>query len=157
MCPSSIARCPPLPSSSSNPFPPSSYPDYHTHLSDLESNATHRYSANSHVAYSDASHRNLLPWSAEMEDRPSLDLDPGTKEERMRMLEKEFLGKGKGKEVMDQEGRRGSVNDDGELITDGPKRRAFIRWMQCIFALTAAGSGIYGAMVRHIPCQYWLY
>lgn len=73
----------------------------------------------------------------------------------MRMLENEFgsgaLGKNDGKMKMIGDHVVGSVNADGKLITDGPKARTAVRVMQCLLALIAAGSGIYGALAIHPP------
>lgn len=75
------------------------------------------------------------------------------KEERMRMLEREFgndSGKRGRKDADPNEDTRiGSVDPKGSLITEGPKKRITLRWFQAIFALATAGSGIYGALVSH--------
>jgi hypothetical protein len=72
------------------------------------------------------------------------------KEERMRMLEREFGTNSKRgwKEANPNEDTRiGSVDAKGHLITEGRKKRLTLRWLQAILALVTAGSGIYGALV----------
>lgn len=72
------------------------------------------------------------------------------KEERMRMLEREFGNKnGKGKERIDDGTQVGSVDDEGALITSGPRRRSAVRWTQTILACGGAAAGIYGALAIH--------
>lgn len=68
------------------------------------------------------------------------------------MLEREFAGQ-KGKEAAEEEEHRiGSVDSRGQLITAGPKKRAFTRWLEALLALLAAGSSIYAAVVRLLAC-----
>lgn len=68
----------------------------------------------------------------------------------MRMLEREFAGQ-KDPEKADQEEHRiGSVDSKGQLITAGPKKRTFVRWLQALLALLAAGSSIYAAVVSFL-------
>ncbi|KAG9013009.1 hypothetical protein FRB94_004402 [Tulasnella sp. JGI-2019a] len=100
-----------------------------------------------------------LPWgrtishpghTLQMSDPPQY-VSETVREERMRMLEKEFGG-GKGKSkgpYVDGEGMIGSVDVDGSLVTDGPKARKTVRVMQALLALSAAVSGIYGAIAIH--------
>jgi hypothetical protein len=72
--------------------------------------------------------RELLPWG----HSDGSAVDPLTKEERMRMLEREFgpnskkvKGKGVG-DFMDENGKPliGTVDARGYLVTQGPKKRA---------------------------------
>lgn len=73
------------------------------------------------------------------------------KEERMRMLEREFGGKGTGKGGYgDDEAEErvvGSVDEKGNLITQGPKKRIATRWIQILFAFGAGIASIYGAVI----------
>ncbi|KAF7796693.1 hypothetical protein EIP86_007876 [Pleurotus ostreatoroseus] len=81
-----------------------------------------------------------VPWNADPPDgRP---VDKEVKEERVRMLERMFGGQ-VGAE--DEEHAIGSVNAKGRLITEGPRKRLLVRWIQVLFALLAGGSGIYAA------------
>jgi hypothetical protein len=69
------------------------------------------------------------------------------KEERMKMLEREFGGEGKRSKFKDEEeGIIGSVDQSGKLITAGPIKRTTMRWVQGILALGSAGSGLYAAL-----------
>ncbi|PPQ63269.1 hypothetical protein CVT24_006794 [Panaeolus cyanescens] len=97
------------------------------------------------------SSRNLLPWST---DPPEYGppLDPLLKEERMRMLEREFGTNAKKKDQnvnpwVDEEGKPlvGTVDKSGNLVTAGPKKRVFVRSLQIILALGAAIPAIYAA------------
>lgn len=95
----------------------------------------------------------LLPWAAgPTNDEPvqAPDVPDYVKEERIRMLEKEFGDRGPGRGSKQVHGDFdqviGGVDEKGHLITAGPKKRATVRWFQAIFALGSAGSGIYGAL-----------
>lgn len=66
------------------------------------------------------------------------------------MLEREYGGKGKGKGLDVDENVVGSVDGKGRIITDGPKKRAVVRWIQVLFALIAGGSSIYAGLVSII-------
>ncbi|RPD66405.1 hypothetical protein L226DRAFT_500757 [Lentinus tigrinus ALCF2SS1-7] len=97
----------------------------------------------SHGAYSRSSRdQNLVPWSADPDERP---VDPEIKEERVRMLEREF-GKNAGKDPL-PERVVGSVDARGRLITEGPKKRLAVRWIQALLALTAAITSIYSGLI----------
>ncbi|KAI0372932.1 hypothetical protein BV20DRAFT_990363 [Pilatotrama ljubarskyi] len=102
----------------------------------------------SHSRYS--RDQNMVPWGGDPPDgdRP---VDPETKEERMRMLEREFGGKGGMKDEGDVERTVGSVDERGKLITEGPKKRLAVRWLQALLALTAAVSSIYAALIIKPP------
>jgi len=66
------------------------------------------------------------------------------------MLEKEFGQKAMARRSRIIHGETpGTMNSEGLLVTDGPRRRATVRWMQVLLALAAAGSGIYGAIAIH--------
>ena len=81
-------------------------------------------------------------------------LDPEIKEERIRMLEREYGGKGKGKGLDVDEKVVGSVDSKGRIITDGPKKRMALRWIQVLFALIAGGSSIYAGLVSPLASQW---
>lgn len=99
---------------------------------------------------SQESTRDLLPWSG---DPPSYGppIDPEIKEERIRMLQREFGAKfKKGLGIGGEEGDRvvGSVDENGQLVTQGPKKRSAMRVLQGLLALGSGASAIYGAVVR---------
>ena len=81
-------------------------------------------------------------------------VDAGTKEERLRMLEREFGRKSKDNNYGDEDGydnRKptiGSVDQKGNLVTEGPKKRIALRFLEIILALAAAVPSIYAALVR---------
>lgn len=89
----------------------------------------------------DSSHGlGVLPWNAD----PDAPVHPKLKEERMRMLEAEFGGK----ELPPDDGEKvGSVDANGRLITEGPKRRMFVRGLQMLFVAAACLSTVYTALV----------
>lgn len=98
------------------------------------------------------SSRDLLPWN---NAGPSESVDSYMKEERMRMLEREFGPNAKRKSKMagdftDENGKPlvGTVNPKGQLVTQGPKKRIAIRVGQIVLALGASIPGIYAALVR---------
>ncbi|TCD64148.1 putative lipase atg15 [Steccherinum ochraceum] len=97
----------------------------------------------SYPSHGPASSRDYLPWSG---DPPETNgpLDADVKEERMRMLEREFGGKGKG--VNEEEHVVGSVDSRGKLITEGSKKRLAVRWLEVLLALLAGGSSIYAGL-----------
>lgn len=90
-----------------------------------------------------------LPWSSDPHEngRP---IDTETKEERIRMLEREFGQKAKPPcdAFTDESGRPhvGTVDANGNLITVGPKKRAAVRALQILLALVAAVPSIYAAL-----------
>ncbi|KAF7323098.1 hypothetical protein HMN09_00089900 [Mycena chlorophos] len=100
--------------------------------------------------------RDLLPWSSEPPDYgPSI--DASLKEERIRMLEREFgpnankssgLSASNG-EFLDEDGKPlvGTVNSKGQLVTKGPKKRLALRITQVILSLAAMIPGIYAALL----------
>jgi hypothetical protein len=99
------------------------------------------------------SSRNMLPWST---DPPEYGppLNPILKEERMRMLEREFGSKGKkGKtrilvfSTMMESPKWGSVDEKGNLVTSGPKRRILFRVLQIVLAAGACVPAIYASLV----------
>ncbi|KAI0062319.1 hypothetical protein BV25DRAFT_1825764 [Artomyces pyxidatus] len=110
------------------------------------------YSDLHHGAYSAASHesgRELLPWSHTDPPEYGLPLGEEMKEERMRMLEREFAGKGIGGEYADGDEKPpvvGSVDEKGRLVTQGPRKRTALRVFEGSMALGVAISSIYAAL-----------
>ncbi|KAH9857166.1 hypothetical protein C2E23DRAFT_771351 [Lenzites betulinus] len=103
----------------------------------------------SHSGYS--RDQTTVPWGGNATDGDHT-LDPETKEERIRMLEREFAsGKPGPKDEEDPERTVGSVDERGRLITQGPKKRLAVRWVQVLLALTAAVSSIYAALIIKPP------
>ena len=95
---------------------------------------------------SNESHRNLLPWSAE--DRGlGTEVTPEMKKERMRMLKQEFGNISTN--PLDYQGGKvvGTVNEEGVMITSGPKKRKLTRWAQGIFSSGAMLASLYSAVV----------
>ncbi|KAF7305052.1 hypothetical protein MKEN_01220200 [Mycena kentingensis (nom. inval.)] len=96
--------------------------------------------------------RDLLPWSSEPPDYGPM-IDSSLKEERIRMLEREFgpnaKGKGPKNDFLDEDGKPfiGSVDEKGRLVTKGPKARLTLRIFQIILSLAAAIPGIYAALL----------
>ena len=101
----------------------------------------------------DSHSRNVLPWVNEAQDPLAEKLDPEVKQERIRMLEREFVRKGDGKGVDDDENMIGSADRKGRLITQGPKKRLATRWLQALLTLGAAVSLIYMALVTPLRLQ----
>lgn len=71
------------------------------------------------------------------------------------MLEREFGPNAKskrssGNSFVDENGKPlvGTVNEKGQLVTQGPKKRIAVRVFQMILALGAAIPSIYAALVR---------
>lgn len=96
--------------------------------------------------------RNLLPWSNDPLQDDNAPVDPSVKEERMRMLEREFGNRHETKNAydgLDENGNPliGSVDQKGRLVTDGPKKRIALRMLQIILTLTAGVPSIYAALV----------
>ncbi|KAJ7632763.1 hypothetical protein FB45DRAFT_832055 [Roridomyces roridus] len=100
------------------------------------------------------SSRDVLPWSSEPPEYGPL-IEDSLKEERMRMLEREFgpnAAKGKGTangDFLDENGKPlvGTVDSKGQLVTKGPKKRVALRVMQILLALAASIPAIYAALV----------
>lgn len=100
------------------------------------------------------SSREVLPWSNDpAEYGPTL--DPVLKEERMRMLEREFgdkaknNGKNSGNALVDEDGKPllGTIDEKGHLVTVGPRRRVVLRVLQVMLAAAACIPAIYAALV----------
>ncbi|KAF8077754.1 hypothetical protein FPV67DRAFT_1462886 [Lyophyllum atratum] len=99
--------------------------------------------------------RDLLPWSNDPLDDPPI--DSTLKEERMRMLEREFGPKAKGKgradldggDFLDSDGKPlvGTVDEKGNLVTQGPKKRMAVRILQILLSLAAGIPSIYAALI----------
>ncbi|KAF9558013.1 hypothetical protein CPC08DRAFT_709944, partial [Agrocybe pediades] len=99
--------------------------------------------------------RDVLPWSNDPPEYGQPQLDPLQKEERMRMLEREFgpkamKGKAKddGKLLVDENGNPliGTLDDRGRLVTAGPKRRVAFRVLQILLSIGASIPILYAAI-----------
>lgn len=97
----------------------------------------------------------MLPWSGETPSSgPPVDAE--VKEERLRMLQREFgddkarggRKAGYGAEEIEP-AVVGSVNAKGQLVTEGPRKRVAMRLLQGLLALGSGVSSIYGAVVRN--------
>ncbi len=98
--------------------------------------------------FSSTGHDSLLPWSL---DHPDAPLDQGTKEERIRMLEREFAGVHPAFEPEPKpETLVGTADANGNLITQGPRKRLASRITQILLALAAAIPAIYAAVVSPV-------
>ncbi|KAJ7709732.1 hypothetical protein B0H17DRAFT_1324595 [Mycena rosella] len=100
------------------------------------------------------SSRDLLPWSSEPpEYGPGV--DSSIKEERMRMLEREFGPNAKSKglaengDFLDENGKPliGTVDSKGQLVTKSNRARLILRVAQIVLSLGAAIPAIYAALV----------
>ncbi|KAH8827010.1 hypothetical protein DL96DRAFT_1605164 [Flagelloscypha sp. PMI_526] len=96
----------------------------------------------------------MLPWSSEPPDYGP-PIDPYLKEERMRMLEREFGPNAKSSskvaqdDFTDENGKPlvGTVDDNGAMVTNGPKKRTTVRMFEILLAGVAAIPAIYAALV----------
>lgn len=114
------------------------------------------------------SDRDLLPWSNEPPEYGP-PIDASLKEERLRMLEREFGpnakvrasgGGGKEADFVDESGKPliGTVDAKGHLVTKGPKKRTATRVLQILLSLAAAIPSIYAALVSPVSnIIYMLY
>ncbi|KAJ4487806.1 hypothetical protein J3R30DRAFT_3654232 [Lentinula aciculospora] len=104
-------------------------------------------------SYGRESSRDLLPWSSDPpEYGPTI--DDSLKAERVRMLEREFGANANAKtsrnhDFLDDNGKPliGTVDDKGNLVTQGPKKRIVTRVVQIFCASAAAIPSIYAAML----------
>ncbi|THU81258.1 hypothetical protein K435DRAFT_477393 [Dendrothele bispora CBS 962.96] len=102
------------------------------------------------------SSRDYLPWSSDPPEYGKA-IDDDLKEERIRMLEREFGSNAQSRsskddpqgDFLDENGKPlvGTVDSKGYLVTQGPKKRAAMRAVQIMFALAAAIPSIYAAVV----------
>ena len=99
--------------------------------------------------------RELFPWSDDP-SHPNGPLHPAIKEERIRMLEREFGQKDykhpnhvQGGDFTDENGKPliGTVDKNGNLVTVGPRKRTATRVFQILLALAASIPSIYAAIV----------
>ncbi|KAJ7582946.1 hypothetical protein C8J56DRAFT_831969 [Mycena floridula] len=104
------------------------------------------------TSYGHESNRDVLPWSNDPPDYGQ-SIDPSMKEERLRMLEREFGPNAvqrnrKDEGFVDDEGKPliGTVNVKGQLVTQGPRKRTAARVFQILLAIAAAVPSIYAAM-----------
>lgn len=110
------------------------------------------------TSYGHESDRDMLPWSNDPPEYGPF-IDETLKQERMRMLEREFGPHAKSKtrigkesDFLDEDGKPliGTVNAQGQLVTQGPKKRIATRAMQIILAVAAAVPSIYAAVVSYM-------
>ncbi|KJA27003.1 hypothetical protein HYPSUDRAFT_63266 [Hypholoma sublateritium FD-334 SS-4] len=145
------------------PVPPSQFPTARTKKSMFDpgymqdaSDAFDPYDLRPPPFLSSAGHtsREMLAWKNDLSD-PGPILDPMMKEERMRMLQKEFgtkanaRGKTDGRGLVDEEGKPliGTVDEQGQLVTVGPRRRVALKALQVLLATAACIPAIYAALV----------
>lgn len=145
------------------PVPPSQFPTARTRKSMFDpgyvqnpSDAFDPYDLRPPPFASSAGHtsRETLPWKNDLSDTRPI-LDPMTKEERMRMLQKEFgtkenaKGKTEARGLVDEEGKPliGTVDEQGQLVTVGPRRRVALKVLQVLLAAAACIPAIYAALV----------
>jgi hypothetical protein len=99
---------------------------------------------------SEESSRDLLPWSGEPPYGAPVDAE--VKEERLRMLQREFGSKARKKWIGVDDGEEadppiiGSVDEKGRLVTQGPKKRVAVRVLEGLLALGSGASSIYAAL-----------
>jgi hypothetical protein len=121
-------------------------PSYPTHLHNSSPYAHDPYAPAPYPSLNDRSH-DMLPWGGTASGREPL-VDDAMKEERVRMLEREYAGVDNTGAADEEEERLiGGVDQKGQLVTQGPKKRAFVRFMQGALALCAALTSIYAAVV----------
>ena len=147
------ARTPPsayqsIPNTESlSPFDPA-YPTHkHNSFDSFQKQPFSDFDYHSLPSSRDSHSRNILPWVNELQDPLAERLNPEVKNERIRMLEREFAGTGIGKAPNDDGKMIGSADHRGKLITQGPKKRLATRWFQALLTLGAAVSLIYMALV----------
>ncbi|KAF8635503.1 hypothetical protein AX17_003893 [Amanita inopinata Kibby_2008] len=97
--------------------------------------------------------RDYLPWISDFLDADGDPVNAETKQERIRMLEREFGPKSKNTMAddafLDENGRPlvGTVDKKGRLVTPGPRKRAALRVLQILLSFVAAVPSIYAALV----------
>ncbi|KAG7092623.1 hypothetical protein E1B28_008966 [Marasmius oreades] len=109
--------------------------------------------------FSHESSRNLLPWQEQHRlNSDDLGINPALKEERIRMLEREFGPDAASSShsrnqdpnspfLFDDQGKPliGTVSPSGYITTQGPKKRLSVRVLEIVFAAIAAVPAIYAA------------
>lgn len=97
------------------------------------------------LSHQSHSSRDVLPWGP---DGPNYGapVDEGTKEERVRMLEREFGKEAEPGPAAPEARVVGSVDNKGRLITKGPRKRLAARAVEILLALAIAASSIYAAI-----------
>ena len=76
------------------------------------------------------SSREFVPWGSDPPEYNATPLNPLLKEERLRMLEREFgTTKARSSDFLDESGKPliGTVDVEGNLVTQGPKKRFALR------------------------------
>ncbi|KAF9469264.1 hypothetical protein BDZ94DRAFT_1152261 [Collybia nuda] len=141
----------PIPTSHLNSTNQSPFDPGYVHKEHLSNSDPYSYAPTSSFGHD--STRDLLPWSNDPPDYGS-PIDASIKEERIRMLEREFGPKAKGKardvdRFVDEGGKPliGTVDDGGNLVTQGPRKRIAIRCLQILMAFAASVPAIYAALV----------
>lgn len=127
--------------------PPILFPDF----DGRSSSARHAAPAYGAPTVAASGSRDFLPWGAADPEAPVPD---EIKEERLRMLEREFGPKRsrvRDEEAAPEEEERvvGSVDARGRLVTVGPRKRLAARVTQALLALGAGAAGIYAALLIH--------
>jgi hypothetical protein len=90
----------------------------------------------------------LLPWSQRDSVDGGAQLGEDIKEERMRMLEREFGPDAPGARPPPPTRVVGSVDERGNLITQGPRKRLAVRALEILLAVAVAASALYAVLVR---------
>ncbi|KAF8350463.1 hypothetical protein F5887DRAFT_876523 [Amanita rubescens] len=108
------------------------------------------YGSDMFPSHSTSTREYYLPWSSDPLEG-GIPVNVETKEERIRMLEREFGQKAKPPPrdaFTDENGKPlvGTVDANGNLVTVGPKKRAAFRALQILLALVAAVPSIYAAL-----------
>ncbi|CAK5264922.1 unnamed protein product [Mycena citricolor] len=141
---------------------PVSPPDMYTPLPHSSWGSKRTFEEDGVDPFTDSS-RDYLPWSSEPPEYGPI--DPALKEERMRMLEREFGTSSRNQdsskptaasngEFLDADGKPlvGTVNAKGQLVTKGPKKRIALRALQIVLAGVAAVPSIYAAaLIKPTP------
>ncbi|KAL0572977.1 hypothetical protein V5O48_008991 [Marasmius crinis-equi] len=112
----------------------------------------------SSFSHTNESTRELLPWNRHNHN-DSLDIDPALKEERIRMLEREFGPNSTSGSAPKQDPNSPYLLDDsgkpligtvdprsGAIVTQGPRKRLAVRVLEVVFAGVAAVPSIYAAV-----------
>ncbi|KAF5373886.1 hypothetical protein D9758_000691 [Tetrapyrgos nigripes] len=149
----------PLPSSrlgskKHSPFDPGNFDSVYQ-FSPPHSSLSHSNRPSASFGHDSNTGREYLPWSSDPPEYGQV-IDDNIKEERIRMLEREFGPNAKSKsdvgedgEFLDENGKPliGTVDSKGYLVTQGPKKRTATRVVQIMLALAAAIPSIYAALM----------
>ncbi|KAJ3531141.1 hypothetical protein NMY22_g8274 [Coprinellus aureogranulatus] len=160
--PSSMAKRPPLDPFDPGYVHPQSYP---RQSFDDFSPYSAAPSYHNHDPLLGDSREGIVPWSYDPPEYGQPPLDPEVKEKRMRMLEKAFgtdtkkdrsqpkRDNGKGKErddglMRDDDGKLmvGTPDGKGGLVTQGPRLRAAVRFLQILLVVAVGGPVIWAGI-----------